>query len=219
MMYKIKPNDNLTKIAKKFNCSVELIMAFNPTIKNPNHIYINQLIKIPNLEDVPGPIIITDTTDVSLFMNRAKSAIGKGIRYKLGSGGMKPELNLPTADKKCDCSGFVCWVFKISRKTDIPFYQKFGGWIFTDSMEADIKSVSGIFNKIDTPEVGCIAVFGAGNKIGHVGIVSEVKNGKMTKVIHCSSGNDKKFNDSIQETSPSIFNRPDILWGKFSDLI
>ena len=62
-------------------------------------------------------------------------------------------------------------------------------------------------------------VYGAGNKIGHVGIVSEVKNGKMTKVIHCSSGNDKKYNDSIQETSPTVFNRPDILWGRFTDLI
>lgn len=74
MMYKIKPNDNLTKIAKKFNCTVELIMAFNPKIKNPNHIYINQVIKIPNLEDVPGEIIITETSNIAHFMDRAKSA-------------------------------------------------------------------------------------------------------------------------------------------------
>ena len=219
MIYKIKPNDNLTKIAKKFNSTVELIMPFNPEIKNQNHIYVNQIIKIPNLEDVPGEITINEILNASYFINRAKSAIGKGIKYKLGSGGMKPELILPTADKQCDCSGFICWVFKISRKTDIPFYQKFGGWIFTDSMEADIKSMSGIFNRIETPEIGCIVVYGAGNKIGHVGIVSEVKDGKMTKVIHCSSGNNKKFGDAIQETSPVVFNRPDILWGRFTDLI
>lgn len=219
MMYKIKPNDNLSKIAKKFNCTVELIMAFNPEIKNPNHIYVNQVIKIPNLEDVPGELTLIETSNVAHFMNRAKSAIGKGIRYKLGFGGIKPELNLPTSDKKCDCSGFICWIFKISRKTDSPFYQKFGGWIYTDSMEADIKSASGIFNKIETPEVGCIVVYGAGNKIGHVGIVSEVKNGKMTKVIHCSSGNDAKFKDAIQETAPTVFNRADIFWGRFTDIV
>jgi hypothetical protein len=48
-----------------------------------------------------------------------------------------------------------------------------------------------------------------------VGIVSEVLNGQMKEVIHCSSGNDAKFKDSIQETAPTVFNRADTLWGRF----
>lgn len=219
MIYKIKPKDTLSKIAKNFNVPIELIMAFNSQIENQNHIYVGQSIYIPNTEDVPEELTFNQTESFDHIIERAKSAINKGIRYKLGAGGMKPDHNLPTTDKKCDCSGFVCWVFKLSRKTTIPFYQKFGGWIYTDSMVEDINKTSGIFEKINVPEVGCIVVYGAGNKIGHVGIVSEVKNGKMTKVIHCSSGNDSKFSDSIQETAPTVFNRADIVWGKFADTI
>jgi LysM repeat protein len=215
MFYKIKANDTLAKIAAKFSVSVELILAFNPQIKNPNHIFVNQIIDIPNTEDIPPGSTLVTTTDPDLLITRAKSAVNKGIRYRLGAGGMRPSAPLPTTDNFCDCSGFVCWVIGLSRETTIPFYQKFGGWIFTDSMVADINSQVGIFERLVVPEVGCIVVYGAGNKIGHVGIVSETQSGKMKKVIHCSAGNDRKFKDAIQETSPAVFNRADTLWGRF----
>ena len=131
---------------------------------------------------------------------------------------MKPELQLPTSDNYCDCSGFVCWILGISRKTTNSFYEKYSGWIYTDSMVADINSQAGIFEKLTTPEVGCIVVYGAGNKIGHVGIVYEVTNGKMSKVIHCSLGNDSNYGDSIQETAPTVFNKADAVWGKFTSV-
>ena len=83
-------------------------------------------------------------------------------------------------------------------------------------MVSDIESGAGIFEKINTPEPGCIAVYGAGMAIGHVGIVSEVKLGAMSRVIHCSSGNSRKFGAAIQETSPTVFNRADTVWGRFS---
>ena len=83
-------------------------------------------------------------------------------------------------------------------------------------MVSDIESGAGIFEKINTPEPGCIAVYGAGRAIGHVGIVSEVKLGAMSRVIHCSSGNSRKFGAAIQETSPTVFNRADTVWGRFS---
>ncbi len=215
MIYRIKKNDSLSKIAKAFSVSVDIIMAFNPKIDNVNHIYVNQEIQIPNIEDVPKNADITVAKNTNSITDRASSAINKGIRYKLGAGGTIPGATLPTGNKLCDCSGFVCWSLGLSRKTTIPFYKQFGGWIFTDSMEADVNSQAGIFEKLNSPEVGCIVVYGAGNKIDHVGIVSAVSGGEMQKVIHCSSGKDSKFKDSIQETAPTVFKRADALWGRF----
>ena len=219
MQYTVKTNDTLSKIAQKFSIPIDLILTFNKDIKDVNHITVGQIIQIPNIDDVPENNLQIETKNSNDIITRAKSSTNKGIRYKLGSGGMNPSLPLPTSNKLCDCSGFVCWVLGLSRETTIPFYKKLGGWIYTDSMVSDINSPSGIFERITTPEVGCIVVYGAGAQIGHVGIVSEVVNGKMSKVIHCSSGNDKKYNDSIQETSPSVFNRADALWGRFSQVM
>jgi LysM repeat protein len=215
MNYTVKPNDSLAKIAKKFGISLELLLSFNKKITNPNLIHVGQLIHVPNVSDVPEVPVPEPPTAGSALVARAKTAIGKGIRYQLSQGGLDPTKPIPTANQKCDCSGFVCWILGLSRKTTIPFYARYGGWIYTDSMVEDIKSTKGIFERIDTPEVGCIVVYGAGAKIGHVGLVSEVKQGKMTKVIHCSKGNDTKFHDAIQETSPSVFERADTVWGRF----
>ena len=218
MFYKVKPTDTLSKIAKRFSIPLELLLTFNREIKNINNIFVGQLIHIPNITDVPQGGIAVLTTAATDLIARARSAVSKGIRYKLGSGGTNPTSALPTSDHFCDCSGFVCWALGLSRKTTLPFYQKYGGWIFTDSMVADVNSQAGIFEKVATPEVGCIVVYGAGAQIGHVGILSEVENGQMKKVIHCSRGNDNKFKDSIQETVPTVFNRADALWGKFTQL-
>lgn len=45
-------------------------------------------------------------------------------------------------------------------------------------MVADVNSTSGIFERINVPEPRCIVMFGAGNKIGDVGLVSKDRNGK-----------------------------------------
>lgn len=215
MYYKVKKNDTLVKIAGVHNLPLPLILAHNPEITDPNRISMGQLIRIPNVGDVPELRFEFSTLSPSGIIQRARTAVQKGISYQLGSGGMDPAYRLPTKNKLCDCSGFVCWVLGVSRKSEIPFYKRYGGWIYTDSMVDDIKSSSGIFEGLNEPEPGCAVVFGAGNKIGHVGIVSEVANGKMKRVIHCSSGNQRAFNDSIWETSPSVFDRADTLWGRF----
>ena len=219
MYYKVKSKDSLSGISKQFSIPVELILAHNSSIKNPNQIFVGQQIFIPNLDDIPKPVFKFDTPTVNTIVDKARSVINKGIRYKLGSGGMNPKLILPTSNKLCDCSGFVCWVLSLSRQTEIPFYKKFGGWIYTDSMVEDVNSSSGIFEKITVPEVGCIVVYGAGIKIGHVGFVSKVVDGHMAKVVHCSSGNDKHYNDSIQETDPGVFDRADALWGRYTGIL
>lgn len=215
MQYIIKTGDNLSKIAQKFSVPVTAILAVNPQITDADHIFIGQSIHIPNVEDMPPAPVFDTPTDSPALIDRARSVVKSAILYKLGSGGMFPADNIPTKDGLCDCSGFVCWVLKLSRQTTIPFYKQFGGWIFTDSMVADVNSFAGIFEKINLPEPGCMVVFGAGNKIGHVGIVSEVANGTMKKVIHCSSGNSKNLGAAIQETTPAVFNRPDTVWGRF----
>ncbi len=217
MYYLLKTNDSLSSLAKKFSIPSELILAYNDFIESSASLPGGQSIFIPNIEDIPNHVFSFSTVNNTSIIQRARSAINRGIRYDLGGGGINPALQLPTNDNKCDCSGFVCWVLGLSRKTNIPFYQKFGGWIYTDSMTADINSPAGIFEKINVPEEGCIVVYPSPQKgkVGHTGIVSQVVNGKMTKVIHCSSGNDGKYGDAIQETSPAVFNRPDIVWGRF----
>ncbi|MFZ4931546.1 LysM peptidoglycan-binding domain-containing protein [Chryseobacterium sp. Mn2064] len=215
MYYKVKKGDMLGKISKKYKIPVQFILAHNSIITNADMIFEGQLIYIPNLEDIPvNKFKFSEKLTADDIIKKAKSVIGKKIIYKLGAGGMDEKYHLPTKDGKCDCSGFVCWVLGLSRKTKIPFYQP-GGWIYTDSMVDDINRNTGIFDRLTVPEVGCIVVYGAGKEIGHVGLVSEVENGRMKKVIHCSSGNYSSFNDAIQETSPKVFERADALWGRF----
>lgn len=215
MEYTIKQGDTLSKIATKFGLPVSAIMASNPQISSPDTIVAGQTIRILNIDDVPAAATFEVPGLPSLYVLRARSVVNCDIKYKLGSGGMDPEHQLPSKDKLCDCSGFVCWTYGLSRQTKIPFYKQYGGWIYTDSMVEDINRSAGIFERLTVPIEGCIVVYGAGKNIGHVGIVSEIRNNVMQKVIHCSSGNSKKFNAAIQETSPSVFNRPDALWGKF----
>jgi LysM repeat protein len=219
MLYTIKPSDTLSKIAARHKVPLDMLLAVNPKIKNANLIYVGQVILIPTLEENPEPPKPIIVHDGSFWVARAKSAINQAIGYKLGHGGMHPDHNLPTKTGLCDCSGFTAWVFGVKRETDIPFYHRFNGWINTDSMVADIQSSVGIFESIDIPEPGCIVVYGRQRRgtYGHVGIVSEVKNGAMVKVIHCSSGNDRNFGGrSIQETGPGVFlNKPYFL-GRFS---
>ncbi|AEV98862.1 peptidoglycan-binding protein [Niastella koreensis] len=217
MYYKTRSTDTLSKLAKKFSLPENVLKAFNPHVNGS--LYTGDLIKVPNLEDIPADAAFLTGVTKDAIIKKAKSAINKGIRYKLGMGGTNPSAKLPDQHNQCDCSGFVCWALGLNRKTDIPFYKKFGGWIFTDSMVADINSNAGIFEKLNTPVAGCIVVYGAGAQIGHVGIVSEVAEGKMKKVIHCSSGNDKTFKDAIQETVPTVFDRADSFWGKYTDII
>ena len=215
MLYTVIQGDTLSKIAGKFAVPISSLLALNH-LNNPNLIFIGQQLQIPNMEDVPDGATFTAPASTAELVTRARSVVNSNIAYKLGKGGTSPTLALPSDNGLCDCSGFVCWVLGLSRQTTIPYYKNFGGWIYTDSMEADVNAAAGIFDRLARPEPGCIVVYGAKEKIGHVGLVSEVVNGEMSKVIHCSSGNSKKFNGhSIQETPPTVFERPDALWGKF----
>lgn len=142
---------------------------------------------------------------------RAKTAIGHKIVYKLGDGPATPKEELPkSADGGCDCSAFVAWALGVSKYMHgVPWYdaKHNGEWMNTDAVVRDAQSPFGFWDQIKVPEVGCAIVYGKSAKmpVGHIGLVSEVVDGKATKVIHCSSGNFHKFQDAIQETVPTVF--------------
>lgn len=50
--YRVKAGDNLSKIAKRNGTTVKKLMSMNPSIKNANLIYPNQLIVIPSKEAI-----------------------------------------------------------------------------------------------------------------------------------------------------------------------
>jgi len=222
MNYAVKAGDTLSGIAKLFHLPLALLVSVNK-ITNPNLIKIGQRLEIPSFEDLPRNLKITYPATKQSLIDRARTAVGKGIAYRLPKvsgegayGGYYQTYFLPTKDNYCDCSGFICWVLGLSRVSKIPFYKALGGYINTDGMVKDINSTSGIFEKLNEPELGCIVVYGrTKGHYGHVGLVSEVTEGKISKVIHCSNSNYIKFHDAIQETDGHVFNRPDAVFGKF----
>ena len=156
------------------------------------------------------------------ILERAQGACQKPIVYKLGKGGFTPAAQSPgEAASQCDCSGFVAWCIGQSRQTSNPFYKALnGGWIETTAMVADALAVGGIFTKTDNPVPGDVIVWGDrkvnGKTVqGHVGIIAQVADGKATKVIHCSSGNFKKFGKAIQETDAALFYRNNAICARF----
>jgi hypothetical protein len=131
---------------------------------------------------------------------------------RLGKGGMDPKTKSPASGGECDCSGFSSWCIGLSRQTQDPFYvQLNGGWLETTAMVADALRAGGILTKVSAPLPGDLIVYGdrvvnGRRSQGHVGIVSEVANGKATKVVHCSSGNGRRVpGRAVQETAPTVF--------------
>lgn len=108
-----------------------------------------------------------------LILNRARSAIGKGIRYSLGCGGWDPTDALPATlvwrrprgkvlpvrALWLDCSGFIAWCVGLSRKTTI-FRGKWG--ISTVSIHKDAMGPGKWFKLLEPGEPirpGDIAVY------------------------------------------------------------
>lgn len=157
------------------------------------------------------------------LINRALGMVDQGIRYKLGRGGMKPNLATPAPEGLCDCTGFIAWCFGISRKTNNPFYLKhMNGWFETSVIYLDVGHTAGLFEQLNKPKPGAIIVFGdrttpTGKKEGHIGLITAVQNGAVS-VVHCSSGNDKKKADSIQLTDDAVFKNNSPRYGWWSGL-
>lgn len=162
---------------------------------------------------------------VADLIARARSAVGNGTKYQLGEGGTRPAAELPSVPSRgCDCSGYVCWCLGITRQTGHNLYVRFnGGWINTDAIVHDANKETGFFYKIESPKVGAIIVYPSrrpGRSYGHVGIVTEVRQNKVSKVIHCSSGNYANRRDAIAETGPGVFaNNADTILAWYEGLV
>lgn len=161
---------------------------------------------------------------------RARSARGQGIGYELGCGGTDPKKPHPGARSKkwpksvrlwCDCSGLVDWALGIVGR------QHDKRWYNTDAIEADAKKPGGIFDRVTAEQVlpGDVVVYGAGPAIGHTGIVTANPYAapfgterwwKDLRVVHCSSGNWRRYRDAIRETTGLAFRRPDTVFARYT---
>lgn len=162
------------------------------------------------------------------LLKRARSQVGLGIRYKLGSGAMTAAPHTcEGADGSCDCSSFVCWALGIDKHGSYPYLVEGGKpiapgdqWYSTDNIVNDAVHISvGLFQKIKAPVVGTVIVFptrwkgGKPSPPGHVGIVTAVGAADAFSIVHCSAGNYKKAQDAIQETDDAAFrNAPGLIY-------
>lgn len=162
-------------------------------------------------------------------VKRARSAVGKGIKYKLGRGGFFATAPLPDAEPEIgsalkrwirrfvlDCSGFIAWVCEM-RRDQINAKKKWSKllpWIETTMVHKDATGPQHVFVKIDKPVPGCLVVYGdTGKSQGHIGIVSAVGAWnpnrivplKSITVIDCSSGRSKATGDAIHERDGAFF--------------
>jgi len=138
---------------------------------------------------------------VEELIRRARSALGQGIRYELGAG-LDPDDPMPGGTAKaCDCSGFVLWALREPRR----FGQGVNApWIDTSWMWNETEKRKTLFLTERTPRPGCLVVY-PDDVIaaqGHVALVTEVEDGAVRRIIHCSSVNARLEGEAILETEP-----------------
>ncbi len=138
-------------------------------------------------------------------LQRAHGSIGHNTPYQLGKGGFDPTASTP---RRCDCSGFIAWTIGVPR--ELP--PNSGRWLQSDTFWAGGPPVGkGLFTAVSpySAQPGDLIVYPDGTwGEGHIGLVSAVNQGRITRVIHCSSGNWKKYGDAILETPPTPWQNP-----------
>lgn len=130
-------------------------------------------------------------------------------------------IDTSQALRGCDCSGFVCWSYRLDRRRSAPD----GAEIFTGWIWSDARGAQHLFRPIVSggqplrASIGAVLVYpkppGPGERYGHIGIVTETdENGTPTRVIHCSADNFKQSYaalgdvtraNAIAETGPEVF--------------
>lgn len=148
---------------------------------------------------------------LSARVARARSAIGKGIRYKLGRGGFAPNNALPgrAGDPAlddhagCDCSGFAAWIAGLSRGPR----QVAPAWIETSAIVADATGARRTFRQVAAPIPGAFVVYPdhAGDQ-GHIGLLTSTAGGVL-RGVDCSSSRSKATGQAITERGLEFFRK------------
>lgn len=136
----------------------------------------------------------------------ARLAVGRGIRYRMGSGGFEPHDGLPTRNGFCDCSGFIAWSIGIDRfqgDKQKPWSNSMP-WIETSAIFRDAEGPERLFKEILEPVPGCFAVYPDRRAMGvhfegHIALVTEVFASGRYTVIDCSSSKGGKTKEAIRE--------------------
>lgn len=148
MTYKVKPGDNLSKIAKRYGISLAQLLQANPQIKNPDKIQVGQVVNLPDtstettqplpsnvvpaLQPEPTPTTTTDTTPTTSstadVVAAAAGAIGAviaetilgALSAKYETGGRGPGT---VSSGKGDPGGVSYGSYQMASKMGVP--QKF----------------------------------------------------------------------------------------------
>lgn len=154
-------------------------------------------------------------TTTAELLTRARTALTQDIRYRLGRGGRRPNDATPAQENQCDCSGYIAWCLGFDRFIRNPFYARINGeagsdrgWFETSAAHQDAQATTGILRQLSAPVPGAIAVYPDSNgREGHIGIVTQVRDGRPTHIIHCASSHPARR--AVQENAgtPFINNR------------
>jgi hypothetical protein len=142
-----------------------------------------------------------DAMTVDELIHRARSARGQGIGYELGEG-LDPNDPMPGGTARaCDCTGFVLWALRQRRRYGSGASAP---WIDTSWMWRETPERETLFLTERTPRPGCLVVYP--DRViaaqGHVALVTEVEDGSVRRIIHCSSVNARLAGEAIFETEP-----------------
>ena len=113
----------------------------------------------------------------------------------------------------CDCSGFVAWCLGLPRHP-MTLDGRADQWLYTDSIVADALGRHDAFTVLDRAQVGALLVFpsaGRARPVGHVAWITEVADGRATRILHCAPQNFEapplpgRPRNAIAETDTAVF--------------
>ena len=172
-IYRVQKNDTLSRIAKKFDMSLNELIEINPQIENPDIIYIGQPVNVFAEKEEPVEPEPEDRNLPEWYLI-AKKEMAEGVKEIRGSehNPRVLEYHSATSLKATDdetpwCSSFVNWCVKQA------------GLKGTNSAAA--RSWLNWGAELDSPKEGCIVVLSRGNNPwqGHVGFFVDVREGKI----------------------------------------
>jgi hypothetical protein len=155
-------------------------------------------------------MITVNDAKMASRVTRAKSALGRGIKYELGRGGFDPSASSPADSRnRSDCSGFaLAWAFNLNRRPK----KSRDWWLSTSDVYADAMSKKpSVFMRLKKPVIGCAVLYPDRNgEQGHTAIITAFKLnwlGRVVKLwgIDCSSSQSRKTGDAITERDLTFF--------------